>query len=189
MIQTLKRFYSDTTLLKYSSHWLFAQGNLHPSAEKDFTIFCPFLTPKILIYLQHFTVNEPTMQVENHLQSPVWKMFQANTLTWGVEVCRATVDIYVLPLLLRASMEERYLTMVLGEWINHTHWVTVGTVLAINSQHGPSQSTSLLEWFRTIGGVGLMRLRNNGMTPKSLSLTCPCPYWSVNMFSEPMQLN
>lgn len=66
------------------------------------------------------------MQVENQLQGLVWKLLLVNTLSCGLEVCMAAGTVYIPPLLLQAGMEERYMTMVLGEWMNHTHWVAMG---------------------------------------------------------------
>lgn len=69
---------------------------------------------------------ETKMQVENPLQGLVWKLLLVNTLSCGLEVCIAAGTVYVPPLLLQAGMEERYMTMVLGKWVTHTHWVTMG---------------------------------------------------------------
>ena len=38
-----------------------------------------------------------------------------NVMTCGLEVCLAVGTIYIPPLLLEAGLEERYMTMVLGE--------------------------------------------------------------------------
>lgn len=43
------------------------------------------------------------------------KLLLVNALSCGLEACLAAVTVYVPPLLLQAGMEERYMTMVLGE--------------------------------------------------------------------------
>lgn len=44
-----------------------------------------------------------------------WRLVLLNSLTCGLEICAAAGITYVPPLLLEAGMEERYMTMVLGE--------------------------------------------------------------------------
>ena len=66
------------------------------------------------------------MQVENSMQGLVWEVLLVTTLSCGLEVCMATGTVFIPSLLLQAGMEERYMTMVLGEWINHTHLCRTG---------------------------------------------------------------
>lgn len=42
-------------------------------------------------------------------------LFLVNVLTWGLEICMATSTIYIPPMLLEAGVQERFMTMVLGE--------------------------------------------------------------------------
>lgn len=65
------------------------------------------------------------MQVENKPKGLLWKLLLVNILSCGLELCLAAGSVYIPPLLLEAGMEERYMTMVLGEWIKCMHWVTV----------------------------------------------------------------
>lgn len=44
-----------------------------------------------------------------------WRLVLLNSLTCGLEICAAAGITYVPPLLLEAGMEERYMTMVLGQ--------------------------------------------------------------------------
>lgn len=44
-----------------------------------------------------------------------WRLVLLNSLTCGLEICVAAGITYVPPLLLEAGVEERYMTMVLGE--------------------------------------------------------------------------
>ncbi len=43
------------------------------------------------------------------------QLFLINALTCGLEVCLAAGTIYIPPMLLKAGVEERFMTMVLGK--------------------------------------------------------------------------
>lgn len=60
------------------------------------------------------------MQLRSLLQGGVWKLLLVNILSCGLEATVATVTVYIPPLLLQAGMEERYMTMVLGEYTKPT---------------------------------------------------------------------
>lgn len=64
------------------------------------------------------------MQVQKPLQGRVWKMLAVNTLTCGLGACMAAETVYIPPLLLEAGMEKRYMSLVLGKFIHHTHSAT-----------------------------------------------------------------
>lgn len=57
------------------------------------------------------------------MQGRVCQLFLVNALTCGLEVCMAAGTFYIPPLLLQAGMEERYMTMVLGESTLYDHIV------------------------------------------------------------------
>lgn len=44
-----------------------------------------------------------------------WRLVLLNLLTCGLEICVAAGITYVPPLLLKAGVEEQYMTMVLGK--------------------------------------------------------------------------
>lgn len=66
-------------------------------------------------------MKKPKMQAEKSSPGLVWRLLMVNTLSCGLEACMAAGTVYIPPLLLQAGMEERYMTMVLGKWINHAH--------------------------------------------------------------------
>lgn len=70
-------------------------------------------------------VSKPKMQVENPFQGLVWRLLMVNTLSCGLEACMAAGTVYIPPLLLQAGMEERYMTMVLGKWMDHSLWFSM----------------------------------------------------------------
>lgn len=47
------------------------------------------------------------------------QLLLVNLLTFGLEVCLAAGITYVPPLLLEVGVEEKFMTMVLGEWSGH----------------------------------------------------------------------
>lgn len=57
------------------------------------------------------------------MQGRVCQLLLVNALTCGLEVCMAAGTFYIPPLLLQAGMEERYMTMVLGESTLYDHIV------------------------------------------------------------------
>lgn len=61
------------------------------------------------------------MVVKKWFQCQMWKLLLVNTLSCGLEVCMAAGTVYIPPLLLRAGMEERYMTMMLGKWRGKNH--------------------------------------------------------------------
>lgn len=53
------------------------------------------------------------------------RLLLLNSLTCGLEICVAAGITYVPPLLLEAGVEERYMTMVLGESLRSTSELSV----------------------------------------------------------------
>ena len=42
------------------------------------------------------------------------------TISFGLEMCIAVGNVYVLPLLMQRGMEKQHMTMVFGKWMNYT---------------------------------------------------------------------
>lgn len=96
-----------TPQLSPTIHALLVPGRLTPQR------LAPGKPSRALLHTHRWKVTPPCGSMPGWRSQ--WRLVLLNLLTCGLEICVAAGITYVPPLLLEAGVEEKYMTMVLGE--------------------------------------------------------------------------